>query len=292
MNNKNLKDLAEESLLRSMEEVSSDKEIIQLLKDKVIIIKENNKVEVKYADNRPLIRIPLYLTGKFVGFKILKLFDTSAATIEELSENLNLPPKALSRPLGTLMGDIIEKSQEGYKIRAFRILDFLKSLDSKSPVAKINSLNKKSKKDKKIEEEAKLNFNKNGLANLSEYLNIPEEKIKKVLFFRENDVNILDIKFAPLEIIERQVYCTLMYLISYKYCFDLEKLPAGLLRKKLKLLGIKSLVNLSSNLHNFPELIIHEAGPRGSQNNFYIITHIGETKIKEKLKEYLESEKK
>ena len=128
----NLKELAETSLLKSRDEVSDDREIIEALKEKVIILKETPKVEVKYSDMRPLVRIPLYLSGKFIGHKILGLFDTPDATLNELSENLNLPTKALSRPLGILSGDLIDKTDKGYKIRAFKILEFLKGLENPS----------------------------------------------------------------------------------------------------------------------------------------------------------------
>ncbi|MEK6856068.1 MAG: hypothetical protein AABX66_02840, partial [Nanoarchaeota archaeon] len=184
-----LKTFAEETLLKSNEEVSSDKEIIEKLKGIVIIIKETSKVEVKSEDTRPLIRIPLYLIGKFVGFKILGIFDNSSASLNELSENLNLPVKALSRPIGILLGDNIERTNnEGYRIRAYKILDFLNSLDIKGNESNGQipnvGIRKKSSRKEKPTTNNKFLLNKDGLIDLSKFLEISESDLRKIIFFR------------------------------------------------------------------------------------------------------------
>lgn len=292
--NQNKKSLAEDILLRSRDEVSDDKEkILEKVKDKIVIIKETNKIEVISDDKRPLVLIPLYLIGKFLGFKILKLFDEPSADTLELSKNLNLPPKAFSRPLGILTRNLVEKTDKGYKIKAFKILEFLDSLE-KDPSKKIFVKKKTRKtlsKEKRVE--INLNFNQEGLKNLCDFLDITEEELRKIVFFRENDLRIIDTGFLDSKKIkEKQLDSSLLHLLVYKYCFNVEKCPSGLLRDKLKLLGIKSLVNLSSHLHKFSEYIIHEAGKKGSTNNYYLITLPGENRIKDKIKVYLESKKK
>lgn len=288
--NQNLKELAEETLLRSIEEVSDDKEIIQHLRDKVIIIKESNKIEVKYPDIRPLTRIPLYLIGKFIGYKVLKVFDSPAAKTEELASNLNLPSQALSRPLGILAKDLIDSSSEGYKIRAYKILNFLNSLDNSEITEQRSILKSKSiKRQKSSEETEQISLSEGGIKKLVDFLEINEPDIRRLIFFRENEAALLNTKIIPSKenVSEQQLNASLIYLLVYKYSYNLKNLSAGLLREKLQKIGIPSLVNLSTNLRKFTEFIFHQAGPLGSHKNYYIITPAGEEEIKHKIRLFL-----
>ncbi len=295
-----LKSRAEELFLRNKDEVSDEKEeIIEKLKDKIVIIKETKNVEVLFKHNSPQVKIPLYLIGKFVGHKIMGIIDDMSADTAELSSNLNIPPKGLSRPVGMLINQkIIEKVDKGFKIRAFKIIDFLDSLveEQKNMPSKLRKgINKASKPDKKlknikkIKESGKTELEYKGLDELCNFLNIQEEKLKKILFVRENDIKLIDSKFVKSTAIkEIQLDMTLALLLIYKYVFGLDKFPSGLLREKLQLLGVKSLTNLTTNLHKYPEYIIHDAGKIGSTDNYFLITQPGENRVKEEIRVYLE----
>lgn len=290
MNNEEIKKIAEESLLRSSEEVSDDKEILEKLKGKVIIIKESKKIEVKHPDKRPIIQIPLYLSGKFMASKILNIFQNTEASTEELSENLRLSAKALSRPLGMLTGELIDKTARGYKIRAYKILDFLNMLENENNVeVKKNQKFKGIKKQKVLDDSEKIFLVEDGIKNLVEFLEIDEPDIRRLIFFRENEPAILNPKIIPIKenASEQQLDASLVYLLVYKYSYGVKNLSANLLRKKLQKLNVPSLVNLSTNLRKFTEFIFHQAGQLGSHKNYYIITPAGEEEIKHKIRLFL-----
>jgi len=297
MTQENLKSLAEDILLRSKDDVSDDKEILEKLRGKLIIVKETSQIEIASKFQQPQERIVLYLIGKLMGHKVLNQFETSTANVEELSNNLNLSPQALSRPLGILLQTMIQKAGEGYQVKAFKVLDFLNSIDEKSEksstgISKKRAKRKQSRTTTKEKEEQEtsneeLQFSSQGLQDLSDFLNISAEKLRRIFFFRENDLRIINTKVVQAKKTkEMQLEVSLLHLLAYKYCFNLEKCPAALLRQKLKLLGVKSLVNLTTNLHKYQEYIIHEAGKKGSIENFFLITLPGEERIKERLEEY------
>lgn len=300
MNNngsENLKEYAESLFLRSKDEVSNDKEILDKLKDKIVIIKETNSVEVIFKHSSPQVRIPLYLIGKFVGHKILGLTDGASADTTELSKNLNMPVKGLARPIGILLNQkLIEKTGRGFQVRAFKIVEFLDSLVEEQKTnsnqskrrAKSKVGTRKSKNTRSIKEDLEPALEYKGLDELCEFLNLSEEKLKKILFVRENDITLIDMRFInSANTREIQLDTSLALLLIYKYVFGLNKFPSALLRKKLQLLGVKSLTNLTTNLHKHPEHIIHEAGKIGSTDNYFLVTQPGENKIKEQIREYL-----
>lgn len=283
---KDLKSFAAEALVKSKDELPTEKDIIEKLKNKVIIVKEDNRIEVVYADPRPMIKVPLYLIGKFIGHKILGMFPNDCATTEELSKNLDMAPRALSRPLGEMLG-IIESTPQGYRVRSFKILEFLESLektDQKVSVRKPKSKSIRSEMNPAAPA-ATISLKSKGVQELAEYLDVPEEGLRKLMFFRENDMKVIDMKFIKsTEIKERQLDLSLAYLIALKYAFGLNKCSASFLRNKLMLLGIPSLSNLTFNLHKYPEYIIHDAGKKGSTDNYFLITQPGEDRIKDMIK--------
>lgn len=293
----NLKSYAEDLFLRSKDEVSNDKEILEKLKGKIVIIKESKSVEVIFKNSSPQVKIPLYLIGKLVGHKILKIVDEISADVNELSTHLHLPTKALSRPLGMLLNErIIERTNKGFQIRAFKIISFLESLSEHSTESAVTPRKRKvarpgesPKNSKPLMEEVEKSLKSRGLDDISEFLGIAADRLRKILFVRENDVNLIDLKFIKSnDTKEVQLDTSLALLLMYKYVFGLDKCPSILLRKKLQLLGVKSLVNLTTNLHKYPEYIIHDAGKIGSIDNYFLITQPGENRIKEHIKAYLE----
>ena len=292
-----LKLYAEDLFLRSKDEVSNDKEILEKLKDKIVIIKETRSVEVIFKNSGPQVKVPLYLIGKLVGHKILKMIDEISADTPELSANLHIPLKGLSRPLGILLSEkLIEKTSKGFQIRAFKIIDFLDSLKEEEGTKgttlrwkKGTKSTEKSKNTKPTKRKIEEALKSKGINELCQFLNVPEEKVRKILFVRENNIKLIDSKFIKsTSTKEVQLDTSLALLLMYKYVFDLDECPSVLLRKKLRLLGVKSLVNLTTNLHKYTEYIIHDAGKVGSTDNYFLITQPGENRIKEKIKEYLE----
>jgi len=295
MKSDELKEYAGEALVRSKDEVSNSKEIIDKLKDKIIIIKENNSVEIILKNEGPQVKIPLYLIGKFIGYQVLNMITSSSADIHELSTNLNLPIKALSRPIGILLNEkLIEKTSEGFQIRTYQIINFLNLIDnsSKNQSNKIKLKSTKHIKSESINDkpDIELKLQSKGLLDISKILNLSEDNIRKIVFVRENDATLIDTKFINTKSIkELQLNTSLAILLIYKYIFNLEKCPSSLLRKKLSLLGVKSLVNLTTNLHKYPEYVLHDAGKVGSIDNYFFLTQPGEEKIKILIKEYLEA---
>jgi hypothetical protein len=203
-----------------------------------------------------------------------------------------MPSQAFSRPIGILLGDILEKTDKGYKVRAFKILAFLNSLDG-NKIEKPKAVQRRQKKTaapstKTTSEETQLSLKDSGIKSLSEFLKIDEHELRKIMFFRENDVRMIDTKFvSSTDTKERQLDFSLAHLLALKYAFDLEKCPASFLRNKLKMLVIESLTNLTTNLHKYPKYIIHDAGKKGSTDNYFLITHPGEEKIKEIILKYM-----
>ena len=283
-----LKRLAEESLVKSIEDMPDDKGILERLKNKVAIIKETNQIEILYPYRDLSTMILLYLSGKFIGYKILEIFPGATATTDEIAKSLKVSTQSLSRPLGMLMGRFIDRVKNGYKIRAYRILEFLKSLDEEQKnenTKKRDKIQLTKHPSKKIRKEEKIILHQKGIEDLAKFLEIHEVKLRKLIFFRENEPRILDQKIVKEKSIkEEQLTSSLIYLLIYKYCYNLPKLPARILRDQLEKLNIPSLVNLTSHLHKFPEFILHEAGPKGSHKNYYIITPLGEEEIKNRLK--------
>lgn len=282
-----LKDLAEDLLVKSVDEISDNKEIIWKIEDKIIFVKETKSVDVIYKTEDVQEKIGLYLIAKFIGYKVLNIFDEPTAGSTEMSSNFNLSPQALAPSLGVLSKEFIEKENEKYKIKAYKILDFLDRLDKNTTSQ--NGKRKKNTRKKVIEESSEIEIilKKDGFDNLSSFLGITKEDLKKLFFVRENDMRIIDAKFVENSSVkETQLDMSLAYLISYKYFFGIEEFPASLLRKKLRLMGIKSLVNLTTHLHKFPEFIIHSAGKKGSVNNKFLITQPGENRIKKIIKNY------
>lgn len=289
---KSLKELARNALVRSVDGVSDDKKIIQKIEGKVIFIQETNKINIVYKTDNLQKKIGLYLIAKFVGHKILNFFDKSTAGSLEISTNLNLSIKALAPSLGVLSKEFIEKENEEYKIKAYKILEFLDNLEEVQEERKGGTRkkisNNNNNNNNQIPPEKKLVLREDGFNELSSIIDIEEKNLKKLFFVRENDIKILDNKFlnngTPKQ---HQLEASLTYLLLYKYFFGIEDVPSDLLRKKLKIMGVKSLSNLTTNLHNFQEFIFHEAGKRGSTKNNFILTEPGEDRIKEILKKYI-----
>lgn len=286
--NEDLKSLAEDLLVKSIEEVSDDKEIIKRINGKIIFIKENDGIKVIYNTKNLQEKIGLYLIAKFVGSKILNKFKDSLADSSEISSALNVSIQALAPSLGALSKEFIDKVNEKYRIKAYKILDFLEELEKQKnrTESPIKSSKKSSKKDV---DALKLVPMEDGLKELASILGKSESSLRGIFFMRENDLKIIDTKFIKTQSMkEIQLQMSLAYLLAYKYLFNVEKVPASTLRKKLQLMGIKSLVNLTTNLHKFPEFIIHDAGKKGSINNNFMLTHPGEEMISRLIINYIE----
>ena len=181
-NEQDLKGLAENLLVKSVDEVSDDKEIIERIKDKIIFIKESKEIKVIYKTEKMQDMVGLYLIARFVGYKILNIFDKPSASSSEIASSFNLNSQTLARPLGILSREFIEKINDEYKIRAYKILEFINELDkektsSKNKKGNIKSVNETS--------DIKLVFREEGFRELYSFFEVTEEDLRKLFLLEK-----------------------------------------------------------------------------------------------------------
>lgn len=113
-------------------------------------------------------------------------------------------------------------------------------------------------------------------AKLAEDANITLEKLQSILYFNLKDITLL-VSFEGKNEFEKQIEATLVILTSSAYLYDKEEIASIELKSKLKNLGIKSLIDLSTNISKCKRDIIRE-GKRGSHNYRYKLTVPGKNK--------------
>ncbi|MFC1753568.1 hypothetical protein ACFL96_09285 [Thermoproteota archaeon] len=74
---------------------------------------------------------------------------------------------------------------------------------------------------------------------------------------------------------ESQLLYTLLVLTIRKIAFSVREIDSSVLREGVATKGIRSLVNLSTNIKKFPSLIAHKRGKRGKINTAYMLTTEG-----------------
>lgn len=104
-------------------------------------------------------------------------------------------------------------------------------------------------------------------------ISINEEQLKSIFDISENDVRLITEMTGKNES-EKQFKATVCILTAYHYLFERDIIKSKDLREKLKWLGIKSLVNLSTNLAKYKKYII-SIGKRSSTDYSYKITYPG-----------------
>jgi predicted HAD superfamily phosphohydrolase len=126
------------------------------------------------------------------------------------------------------------------------------------------------------------------IEKFAESIGITIEKLKNVveIDFDNQDIFILKPITGKNEE-EKQLKSSLIILTIYKNIFGENEIFSQKLRESLKKLGIKSLINLSTNLSKYKQFIIPK-GKRSSKKYKYMLTLPGETKGKELIKELSE----
>jgi hypothetical protein len=130
----------------------------------------------------------------------------------------------------------------------------------------------------------------NSITILSKKFNVSPEKIED--YFEVNGTNFEIL--CPISMgssAEEHLMFTILILTLKKIAFDERELNSADLRDMAKSKGIKSLVNLSTNLKKYSQFIIHKSGKKGSTNTSYKLTIDGYNKGVEYIKKILSGEK-
>ncbi len=259
-----------DTLSKLKELVDKSKELIRIEghSGKVIIIK--NDVSLKD-------KVVLLLIGKYFA-KESGLINSQKLNLEAMKNELNAESRALSRPLGDLLREnIIENENGEYFIKYYQIENEIKNIREQKVIPRISKPRTKKSVIKKepLEKKEEKTLIKDSVEKLAQKTDLTVEELKHIFDFEENDVRIIHPVEGKSEG-ERQLNATLLYLTVYKYCFGLEEINSGDLRKKLTDLGIGSLVNLSSNLKRYKNYLVHKMSARGATDTSYRITIPGE----------------
>jgi hypothetical protein len=121
------------------------------------------------------------------------------------------------------------------------------------------------------------------MEKLSKEAGISKEQLRHVFDLEKEDLKLkttVDGKNWG----EKQFKATVCILTAYHYCYSRDEIKSQDLRKKLALLGIRSLENLSSNLAEYKQFILPKGKPK-SKNFVYKITYPGIYKGLEIIKE-------
>jgi hypothetical protein len=107
------------------------------------------------------------------------------------------------------------------------------------------------------------------IEKLSKDAGIPEERVRHVFDFEDEDLNLIATVEGKNED-EKQFKATVCILTAYHYCYGRDEIKSQDLRKKLAWLDIKSLVNLSTNLAKYKRFIIPKGKPRSPEFSYKI----------------------
>jgi len=275
------------------------KDLVNKSKSLMGIEQESGKIIIIKADLPLKEKVILLLIGKYFA-KELGFIDSEKVSVNTLRKELMVESRALSRPIGDLIKEnMINKEEDEYSIKHYQIENCINRISEakQMPLPTVKKARKrrlpKSKKEEHPEEKKLIDGSIRELANK---LAITEEDLKHIFEFGETDVRII----APIEgksESQRQLNATLLYLTIYKYCFNLKEIKSSELRRKLVDLGIRSLVNLSTNLNQNQSYIWHRMDQRGDTTTSYRITTPGEIEglriikeMKKRLEEKLSNE--
>lgn len=109
------------------------------------------------------------------------------------------------------------------------------------------------------------------------------DQLKHVFHVTEEDVYLIAAVDGINEV-EKQIKATVAILTTQNYLLGVDEIKSKKLRPKLEKLGIRSLINLSTNLAQRPDLIVPKGEPK-SPDFSYQITYPGLRKGLEIIKE-------
>lgn len=276
-----MENLTKEEILKGLildekDTLSKLKELVDESKELIRIEGHSGKVVIIKNDVSLKDKIVLLLIGKYFA-KESGLINSQKLNLEAMKNELNAESRALSRPLGDLLREnIIENENGEYFIKYYQIENAIKNISEQKIMPRISKPRTKKSVIKKepLGKKEEKTLIKDSVEKLAQKTDLTVEELKHIFDFEENDVRIIH----PVEgkESERQLNATLLYLTVYKYCFGLEEIDSGDLRKKLTDLGIGSLVNLSSNLKRYKNYLVHKMTARGTTDTSYRITIPGE----------------
>ena len=273
MENLTKEEILKRLILDEKDTLSKLKELVDKSKELIKIEGHSGKVIIIKSNLSSKDKVVLLLIGKYFA-KESGLINSQKLNLEAMKNELNAESRALSRPLGDLLREnIIENENGEYFIKYYQIENAIKNIsEQKEMLRTLKPRTKKSVIKKEPKEEKALI--KDSIEKLAQKTDLTVEELKHIFDFEENDVRIIH----PVEgkESERQLNATILYLTVYKYCFGLEEIDSGDLRKKLTDLGIGSLVNLSSNLKRYKNYIVHKMSAWGATDTSYRITIPGE----------------
>lgn len=224
-------------------------------------------------------KIGLTLIGKYFAYE-LEIIKKKGLSLPELGEELNIPQTTLSSPLGTLIDNgFVEKINGEYNICYHKILEFLNNIRSEKQKGYQPSIYRKTRIKKG--DKTKIDVNpteikkhikeQNGLSEFIKLTEISQEELSKIFDFEEKVINLLVHPRGDNEG-EKQITATILLLTAYYYYFNEPEISSSELRQKLLDVGVTSLVNLSTNLKLYPNLLVHKKSKKGSTNTCYRIT--------------------
>ena len=108
-----------------------------------------------------------------------------------------------------------------------------------------------------------------GIEKMSKNARIPEERIRCVFDFDEEDLSLIATVEGKNES-EKQFKATVCILAAYHYCYGRDEIKSQDIRKKLEWFGIKSLVNLSTNLSEYKQFILPKGKPKSKEFSYKI----------------------
>ena len=271
-NNEILKDL----VLKKEDKVVKLKQMIGRAKTLFQIDEETKKVLIDPAMNiTSKDKIVLFLVGRHFQ-KELGMTQKNSASISEIGDSLNILQTSLSAPLlelrerKILIKDGIEYSIPYQEIernieRIYLIAQEKEQQEKKTP--------KRTRKGKRKESIQKRLID-DSVQNLIDELKISEDEIKAIYSIRPDDfVLIKTLRYD--DIVKLHLDYVLLITFAYRTFYGIEQVDSTELRNKMKDTGCPSITNLSTNLKNYSNMIIHDKGRKGSIYTNYRITQQG-----------------
>lgn len=257
------------------------KELVELSKPYFGIERPSGKIILNHSKcGSNINKISLFLIGKYFA-KEGGLIENGVFTLKEISEGIGVIVTTLSGPLGTLVNSgIVDKKGDSHKIVYHKIEGFLKSIShhkdrketKKFIIKKVQTKKPFAKKSTITELKIKRELipHQENIKKLADDSEVEVDDLNKIYDFDDN-LTLIANSDGHNEA-EKQLKATLLILTGYNYYFNESEIDSSKLRLTLEDLGIVSLVNLSTNLKPYRNLIVHKKGKRGNTETTYKIT--------------------
>jgi len=105
-------------------------------------------------------------------------------------------------------------------------------------------------------------------------LNITEDELRSIYSIRENDFALIK-TLKHEEIKKLHLDYSLLIVFAFRTFYGIEQVDSTEFRNKIRDTGCPSVTNLSTSIKEYPNLIIHDKGRKGSIYTTYKITQQG-----------------